>query len=136
MRVLVVDDNAVVREALRMLLENERDINVVGEAENGAEAIDLARELRPEIIIMDVNMPVMNGVDATRIIHAEAPQICIIGMSMYERTEQAATMRKAGAMRYVEKNEELLPVLRACYRRAGESTARKRRNTRATGREP
>ncbi len=117
-RVLLADDHAVVRQALRMMLEREPDIEIVGEAWNGRMAVDLARQLRPEIVLMDVMMPVMNGVQATRAIHAESPALCVIGLSMYEHMGDA--MRDAGAMDYVAKStapQHLVGVMRSCHRR-------------------
>jgi two-component system, NarL family, response regulator LiaR len=119
--VLLVDDHAVVRQALRMMLGREPDIDVVGEAWNGRVAIDLARQLRPDVVLMDVCMPVLNGVQATRTIHAEHPGICVIGLSMYDYMGEA--MRDAGAVDYVTKStapEELVLVMRACYARSQE----------------
>ncbi len=119
MRVLVVDDHTVVRQALALMLSQEADIEVVGEASNGKAAVDMARALNPDIVLMDVNMPIMNGIEATRAIHGELPRICIIGLSMYERNEQAAPMLDAGAVGYVSKSDApdiLLAAIRACSR--------------------
>jgi DNA-binding NarL/FixJ family response regulator len=119
MRVLLVDDHTVMRQALRLLLE-EPDIEIVGEASNGREAVAFTRHLQPDVVLMDVSMPTMNGIEATRAIHAEWPQICIIGLSIHGEEAQAEAMRDAGAMDYVTKSalhEELLLVMRGCYAR-------------------
>jgi len=119
MRVLVVDDHTVVRQALALMLSQESDIEVVGEASNGKTALELARSLKPDVVLMDVNMPVMNGIEATRAIHGEIPGISVIGLSMYEKNEQATPMFDAGAVGYVSKSDApdiLLAAIRACYR--------------------
>jgi LuxR family transcriptional regulator, maltose regulon positive regulatory protein len=119
MRVLIVDDHAVVRQALAMMLDQEADIEVVGEAGNGQEAVAQARELLPDVVLMDINMPGMNGIDATRIIRAEHPTVRVVGLSMHEHAEQAQPMLAAGAAGYVCKTEApevLLAAIRACYR--------------------
>ncbi len=113
----------VVRQALATLSEQEPDIEIVGEARTGRAAVEQARALRPDVILMDVSMPEMDGIEATRIIHGECLATCVIGLSMYEQTEQAEAMRDAGAVGYVTKSataEELLIVLRGWYSRARE----------------
>ncbi len=123
MRVLLVDDHTVVRHGLRLLLEQERDVEIVGDAANGRHAVELARQLQPDLILMDVSMPEMDGIEATRIIHAEAPTICVIGLSMFQHDPHAEAMRDAGAMDYVPKTvqpAELLTVMRGCYARCRE----------------
>ena len=98
-----------------MLLGDESDLRVIGEASNGTEAIAAARELRPDVILMDFGMPQMNGVEATRIIHKEFPKIRIIGLSMYEEADRAAAMLEAGATAYLSKSgrsEVLLHAIR------------------------
>lgn len=114
-RVLLVDDHVVMRQGLSMLLGEETDIEVVGEASDGKEAVTFARELQPDVILMDFSMPGMNGVEATRIIHAERPRIRIIGLSMYAEVERAAAMRDAGAVAYLSKSgrsDALLEAIR------------------------
>jgi len=123
MRVLLVDDHPVVRESLAMLLAAEPDMEIVGQAATGREAIILARDLRPDLILMDINMPELDGIAATRHIAAEQPATCIIGLSMHHHDGQAEIMRDAGAMDYVPKSaspEELLVVMRGCYARRQE----------------
>jgi DNA-binding NarL/FixJ family response regulator len=121
MRVLLVDDHTVVRQALRTMLESEPDISIVGEAANGQEAVELTRDLQPEIVLMDISMPEMNGIEATRFIHADAPAICVIGLSMFTHDQQGEAMQDAGAMDYVTKSAPpavLLTVMRGCYARS------------------
>jgi CheY-like chemotaxis protein len=112
-RVVLVDDHAVVRDGLALQLQQQPDIEIVGEAADGQAALDLVRVLRPDVVTMDVNMPVMNGIDAARAIHAEFPQTRIIGLSMLEDAEQGAAMRNAGAMHYLSKSASLDTLLAA-----------------------
>ena len=117
MRVLVVDDHAVVRQALARMLGQEPDIEIVGEASNGKIAVELTRQLLPDVVTMDISMPVMDGIKATRTIRAECPQVRVIGLSMYEEEEQALAMREAGAVAYLTKSgplDALLAAIRAC----------------------
>jgi PAS domain S-box-containing protein len=116
-RVLLVDDHMVVRNGLALQLREQPDIEVVGEASDGATSIALVRELSPDVVTMDVNMPVMNGVEATRAIHTQFPQVRVIGLSMFEEAEQAAAMRAAGATDYLSKSasfDSVLTAIRAC----------------------
>jgi DNA-binding NarL/FixJ family response regulator len=115
LRVLVVDDSALVRRGIATLLRGESGLEVVGEADNGQRAIELTRQLTPDVVLMDVSMPVMNGIDATRAIHAEFPMVRVIGVSMLEDPEQSEAMRQAGAVGYLSKNdsaEALLAIIR------------------------
>lgn len=114
-RVLLVDDHAIVRQGLAGLLNDEPDIEVVAEACDGEQAIEQARLHRPEVVIMDVSMPGMNGIDATRKILAELPATRIIGLSMYTEADRAEAMRQAGAVAYVSKggpSDDLLQAVR------------------------
>jgi len=117
-RVLLVDDHLVVRQGLAMVLGAESDIEIVGEASDGRSAIDLARKLRPDVVTMDVGMPGMSGIDATRAIHAELPEIAIIGFSMFD--DQGGDMREAGAVGYLPKtgaSAKLLAAIRSACRK-------------------
>jgi CheY-like chemotaxis protein len=116
-RVLVVDDHRIVRGGLRELLQLEPDIEVVGEAADGPQAIELAAGLAPDVIIMDVNLGEMSGVEATRKILAGNPDIKIIALSMYTDRNIVNAMRDAGAVAYLTKGgptEDLLSAIRAC----------------------
>ncbi len=115
-RVLLVDDHRVVREAFALMLEGEPDMAVVGQAANGRVALDLVDELEPDIVLMDVNMPILNGIEATRHIHARFPGVRVVGLSMHEEQDRAAAMREAGAVAYVTKSaspEELVGAIRS-----------------------
>jgi CheY-like chemotaxis protein/anti-sigma regulatory factor (Ser/Thr protein kinase) len=102
-RVLLADDHTLFRDGIARLLDKEPDIAVVGQAKDGREAVELARKLQPHIILMDINMPHLNGIEATRIIHREAPGVRIIGLSMHEEEERARDMIQAGAAGYKNK---------------------------------
>ena len=119
---LLVDDHPVVRKGTRDLLEGETDLHVVGEAESGEEAITQARALKPDVILMDVSMPGMNGIEATRRIKAEMPAIGVLVLTSYDDDAYVFALLEAGAAGYILKNateEELLGAVRAVA--AGES---------------
>ncbi|MFO7964487.1 MAG: response regulator, partial [Desulfobacterales bacterium] len=103
-KVLLTDDHKVVRQGLSTMLGLQPDIEVVGEASNGKEAVELALYLKPDIILMDITMPEMDGVEAARIIHSEMPHIRIIGLSMHDSKDQAEAMLAAGASAYCTKD--------------------------------
>jgi len=102
--VLLVDDHALVRRGFRRILEDERDITVVGEASDGAEAIRLAQELRPQVIVMDCAMPGVNGLQATRQILEKQPQALVLMLSMHPEDTLVRQALAAGARGYVLKN--------------------------------
>ncbi|MGA2613520.1 MAG: response regulator [Spirochaetia bacterium] len=117
-RVLLVDDHLVVRQGLAMVLGGESDIEIVGEASDGRSAVELARRLLPDVVTMDVGLPGMSGIEATRTIHAELPEIAIIGLSMFD--DQGEAMRKAGAVGYLPKtgaSSNLLAAIRSACRK-------------------
>jgi CheY-like chemotaxis protein len=102
-RVLLVDDHAMVRQGLRSVLEGYADIEVVGEAANGEEAVAMTEQLRPSLVLMDINMPKMSGVDATARVKARHPEIVVIGLSVQAGHESHLAMLKAGATRLLTK---------------------------------
>ena len=102
-RVLLVDDHAMVRQGLRCVLEGYADIEVVGEASNGEDAMMMTERLRPSLVLMDINMPKMSGVDATACIKASHPDVVIIGVSVQAGHESHVAMLQAGATRVVTK---------------------------------
>jgi two-component system, NarL family, response regulator NreC len=115
-RLLLVDDHAVVRSGLRMLLENERDIEIVGEASSAAEAMEAALRLKPNVILMDIGLPDLSGIDATREIKKHAPDVAIVALTIHEDEEYFFKMLEAGASGYVPKRaapEELITAIRA-----------------------
>jgi two-component system, NarL family, response regulator NreC len=114
-RVLIADDHRIVRDGLRALLEKQADINVVADAENGRATVQMALRLKPEIVIMDVSMPDLNGIDATRLIVSQLPGVRVIGLSMHSDRRFVAQMFKAGASAYLLKDcafEELFRAVR------------------------
>ncbi len=104
-RIVLVDDHTMVRQSLARLLGEAPDLEIVGEAADGKTALDLVEQIRPDVVLMDINMPVMNGIEATRALRAAYPAVCVIGLSMYEDSEQSQAMRNAGAAAYLTKSD-------------------------------
>ena len=104
-RVLLADDQQLLRTGFKLVLGTEPDLDIVGEATDGVEAITQALALQPDVIVMDVSMPLMNGIDATRQIHRTMPHIQIVGLSTHRDESTERLMRKAGAEAYFTKNE-------------------------------
>jgi signal transduction histidine kinase/CheY-like chemotaxis protein len=124
-RIILVDDHLVMRQGLGGLLRAEPDFEIVGEASDGESGVRVIRELRPDVVLMDISMPGMDGIEATRIIHKDLPEIRIIGLSMFHESERAAAMREAGAVNYLAKtdpSETVVAAIRACAPRAQAST--------------
>ena len=115
-RLLLVDDHAVVRSGLRMLLASEADVEIVGEAGSGSEAVSAAGSARPNVILMDIGLPDMTGIEAARLIKSKFPNIFIVALTIHEDEEYFFKMLEAGASGYVPKRaapEELLTAIRA-----------------------
>jgi DNA-binding NarL/FixJ family response regulator len=113
--VLLVDDHTVVRQGLRALLESEGDMKVVGEAENGRQAVVLAKKTLPDVVVMDVAMPVLNGIEATRQISKNIPSTKVLGLTSYGDDEYVAQLMQAGASGFLIKQtaaENLLKAIR------------------------
>jgi CheY-like chemotaxis protein/catechol 2,3-dioxygenase-like lactoylglutathione lyase family enzyme len=120
-RILVVDDHAVVRQGISTLLREQPDFDVVGQAEEGERAVEMTRELRPDVIVMDVSMPWFDGFGATTVITREFPGIRIIGLSMHDEGEIAEAMRLSGAAAYLNKDcpsEDLFAAIRGNQQQA------------------
>ena len=113
MRIVIADDFGIVREGLKSLIEKQDDLEVIGEAENGRQAVELARNLCPDLIIMDITMPDVNGIEATEMILKDNPRIKIIALSMYANKRFVGEMLRAGAMGYVLKSYLFEELLRA-----------------------
>ncbi len=103
-RIIITDDHVLVRDGIQAMLESEPDLEVVGEATNGQEALDLCRKLCPELVLMDVRMPVMDGLEATRKIKRECPETSVLIVTTYESSDYLFEAIKAGADGYVLKN--------------------------------
>ena len=115
MRILLVDDHKIMRDGLRVLLEKQPDLEVAGEAENGRRAVHMARELPADLVIMDIGMPDLNGIDATREIVASVPGVKVIALSMHADKVFVGEMFRAGASAYLLKHcafEELAQAIR------------------------
>ncbi len=114
-RLLLVDDHMVVRTGLRMLLEGSTDLEIIGEASTAKEALKAAKKLSPNVILMDIGLPDMSGIDATREIKKQSPDIAIVALTIHEDAEYFFKMLDAGASGYVPKRaapEELLTAIR------------------------
>ena len=115
-RIILADDHQIVRQGLRILLEAETDMEIIAEADNGRKVLKLAQDLLPDIIIMDLSMPELNGIEATRQILSGAPDVKVIALSMHSDSLFVLNMIKAGALGYLLKDcalEELVKAIRA-----------------------
>jgi two-component system response regulator NreC len=118
---LLVDDHQVVRTGLRMLLEGQPDMKIIGEADSGLQALEKARELLPNVIVMDITLPDISGIEATKLIKEEFPDIAVVALTIHEDEQYFFEMLQAGASGYVPKRaapEDLITSIRAAY--AGE----------------
>jgi two-component system, NarL family, response regulator NreC len=116
LRLLLVDDHEIVRAGLRMLFQAEPDMEIVAEAGSGAEAVVAAGRLKPDVIIMDVAMPGMNGIEATRRIKSEYPDACVLALTMHEDEQYFVEILNAGAAGYIPKRaapDDLVSAIRA-----------------------
>lgn len=120
-RVLLADDHPVLRKGLADLLREHPHLNLVGEARDGQEAMEMALRMRPDVVLMDITMPRMDGIEATRQIKQAAPEVSVVGLSMHESADLASAMRGAGASEYLTKTapvEDLIAaIMQACPRR-------------------
>ena len=115
-RILLADDHTLMRSGIKALLEDEPDIAIVGEAEDGREAVKLAHMLRPNLVLMDIAMPLLNGLEATRQIKREHPEIKVLVLTMYDHEEYFRQVLEAGASGYIIKRaaaNELVAAIRA-----------------------
>jgi DNA-binding NarL/FixJ family response regulator len=116
--ILLVDDHQIVRQGIRLLIERETDIEVVGEAGSGREAIELAQQLQPDVIVMDLSMPDINGLEATKAIKAANPHPHILALTMHDEGQHLVQFLKIGGVAYVPKSmadRELITAIRAVY---------------------
>src|SRR5208283_443046 len=117
--VLLVDDHTVIRQGLRALVSAEEDLEVIGEAENGRQAVALARKTPPDVVVMDVAMPLLNGLEATRQILRNTPSSKVLVLTSYGDDDCVAQMMKAGATGYLIKQtaaNDLLKAIREVHR--------------------
>jgi two-component system response regulator NreC len=118
-RVLLAEDHTIVRKGIRSLLDDEPDIEVVGEAADGREAVEKVEKLRPDVVLMDITMPQLNGLEATRHIKKQFPEIKVLGLTMYTNEEYIFQLLQAGASGYLVKQSapaELISAIQAVYR--------------------
>ena len=113
LRILLADDHTVMRTGLRVLLERQPNLEVVGEAENGRDSIQLAASLRPDVVVMDVGMPVLNGIEATKTIVTDDPNIAVVILSMHADESYVMRALKAGARGYLLKDSAPADLLAA-----------------------
>ncbi|NLO75044.1 MAG: response regulator transcription factor [candidate division WS1 bacterium] len=115
-RIILADDHKIMREGLRSLLAREPEMEVVAEAGNGRDCVDLARKLEPDLVVMDIGMPDLNGIEATRQIRADHPEVKVLALSMHSDRRFASAMLAAGASGYLLKDsafEELSQAIQA-----------------------
>lgn len=118
-RVLLADDHTILRKGVRMLIESQRDMEVVGEAKTGRETVEEARAMKPDIVVMDVSMPDLNGIEATRQICDELPHVKVVALSMHKDSVYVREILRAGARGYLLKeseDEDLLKAIRSVHR--------------------
>lgn len=116
--VLIADDHALVREGIRKILALDPRVAVIGEAEDGQKAINLARRLKPRVILMDINLPVLNGIEATRVIRQELPQAAVIALTIHDDEEYIVELFRAGVSGYLLKDISAEGLLQAVLQAA------------------
>lgn len=117
-KVLLADDHELFRDGFKMLIKKQQDIEIIGEAENGRELVNLAKELKPDVIVTDIKMPVLDGIEATKTLTKQFPGIGIIALSMFDDEFLIVDMLEAGAKGYLLKNaqkEEIFEAIRSVY---------------------
>ncbi len=112
-RIILADDHTILREGLNSSLQKREDMEVVGQADNGMETVEMAKELSPHVIVMDIGMPDLNGIEATRQILRDSPDVKIIGLSMHSGKRFVTEMFKAGAKGYLPKDSEFDELVEA-----------------------
>ncbi len=134
-RIVLADDHEVMRQGLKLLLQLEPDMAVVAEASNGLAAVEAVREHLPHVVLMDVSMPQLDGIKATRAIHSEFPEVRVLGVSMFAEADLAAAMKDAGAIGYLAKSgpsDSVIAAIRACVRPKEDATAARKRRRQTT----
>ena len=118
-RILLADDHTILRSGIRSLLEDEPGLSVIGEAEDGRTAVAMACQLKPDVVIMDIAMPLLNGLEATRQIKSQCPGVKVLILSMHDNEEYIRQVLEAGAMGYILKDaaaRELISAIQSVYR--------------------
>ena len=115
LRILLADDHIVMRTGLRALLERQPNLEVVGESENGREAVELVASLRPDVVVMDVGMPVLNGIEATKTIVSKHPTTAVVILSMHADESYVMRALKAGARGYLLKDSAAIDLISAIH---------------------
>lgn len=118
-RILLADDHTILRSGIRSLLEDEPGLSVIGEAEDGRIAVSMACKLKPDVVIMDIAMPLLNGLEATRQIKIQCPGVKVLILSMHDNEEYIRQVLEAGAMGYILKDaaaRELISAIKSVYR--------------------
>ena len=114
-RILLADDHAVVRQGFKMILDAEADMEIVGEAGNGRQAVDLAEQLRPDVVVMDVAMPELNGIEATRRLASSVPHARVVALSMHKDSVYVREILRAGARGYLLKDSGAADLVAAIH---------------------
>jgi DNA-binding NarL/FixJ family response regulator len=114
-RILLADDHAVVRQGFKMILDAQPDMEIVGEAANGREAVELAEQLRPDVVVMDVAMPELNGIEATRRIASSVPHARVVALSMHKDSVYVREILRAGARGYLLKDSGAADLVAAIH---------------------
>jgi len=114
-KILLADDHEILRNGLRVLIEKQKDLELIGEAENGQKAVQLACELKPDIVIMDISMPDLNGIEATQQIMAKTTGVKVIALSIHSDKRFIAGMLKAGASGYLPKENTFEELIKAVH---------------------
>jgi DNA-binding NarL/FixJ family response regulator len=122
-RVVLVEDNQVFREGLELVLELRSDIEIIGAAEDGPEAVELARTLRPDVVLMDFRLPGMDGVEATAAVRAAYPGAAVIGLTASANLRERQALREAGAVDCLSKDDDLDKIVAAIRAAAGSTPA-------------
>lgn len=113
--ILIADDHPVFRDGIRMMLDSEPDVELVGEAHSGGEAIELAEQLQPDVILMDIKMDEVSGIEATRQITQTNPNIRVLIVTMFEEPQSVFSAMRAGAMGYISKNSSKSELMKAVH---------------------